>query len=105
METVLNKDKGKLLTDNVRKHFANISKTKYWLEIAYYEPFHGYNCFFNIARPRMFTRSIAVGEFHHCSFEELIKILTTFRQTYKFTIELHGFTKEQKRKLYKEKIL
>ena len=105
VETVLNKNKGKLLTENVRQHFANISRTKYWLEIVYYKPFDGYNCFFYIARPQMFTRSIPVGEFDHCNFDELIKILKIFRQTFQFTIDLHGFTKEQKRKLYEEKIL
>lgn len=105
MGTAWNKRQGQAMADCVRQHFKNISNTRYWLVIAYYAPFDGYNCFFNIARPRMFTRSIPVGEFDHCDFDDLIEILKSFRQTYQFTIDFRGISKEQKRRLYKEKIL
>lgn len=92
----------KLIT-RVTKHFGNISRTRYWLVITSYEPFHGYNIFFNIARPKMFTRSIPVGEYRNCSFAQLLKLLTEFGKSYHFTMDFRGFSKEELHQLLKTK--
>lgn len=75
------------------------------MTVAYYEPFHGYNVFFNIARPKMFTRSIPVGEYKDCSFKRLCEILNEFHQKYHFTIKFKGFTKDQLHQLYEERLI
>lgn len=93
------------LVERIKTHFGGISHTRYWLRVAYYEPFHGYNVFFNIKRSRMFTRSIPVGEYDYCDFERLVAILKEFRQTYHFTIEFVGFTKDQLHQLYEKRLI
>lgn len=106
METVWNSHQAaQKLIQSVESHFGNISHTRYWMTVAYYEPFHGYNVFFNIARPKMFTRSIPVGEYKDCSFKRLCEILNEFRQKYHFTIKFKGFTKDQLHQLYEERLI
>lgn len=95
----------KRLVHRVRKNFKNISHTRYWIVINYYSPLNGYNIFFNMTRPKMFSRSIPVGEYNYCQFTDLIKILKEFRQTFNFSIEYRHFSKEQLHILYKERLI
>lgn len=106
MATVLNShQQSQQLVDKVAKYFGNVSHTRYWLVVTSYEPFDGYNVFFNVSRPKMFTRSIPVGEYHHCSFQRLVAILAEFQQNYHFTIIFRGFSKAQLHQLYEHHLI
>lgn len=104
--TVLNNhQRAQKLVQRVKEQFKNIPRTRYWMRVVYYDPFDGYNIFFNIQKKHMFSRSIPVAEYRHFAFKDLLVVLKEFRQTYQFTIDFVGFSKEELRQLYEERII
>lgn len=77
----------------------NIIRARYWIIVNYYAPDHGYNLFFNIERPRHFTRSLPIGQFRDCSFDELLQILNEVRTKYHFTFQYVNFSPEEQQRL------
>lgn len=103
--TASNRRAADRLVARVEAAFHNLSHTRYWIEVSYYQPFAGYNVFFCMSHPRRFTRSLPVGEYDHCRFADLVQIIRLFRQHYHFSIIYRGFSKEQLRRLKEERCL
>lgn len=80
----------------------NIVRVRYWIIVNYYAPNHGYNLFFNIQRPHHFTRSLPIGQFNDCSFDELLLILNEVRTKYHFTFQYLNFNSEELKRLARE---